>query len=215
VIADFEQAARNVTQAGFDGAEIHGANGYLLDQFLNSVISERNDEFGIQSKETRTRLLLEAFDAAAGVLGAERVGVRIAPYGSFNGMKPDPNVQETFLYLAQELKRRGAAYIHIVRMNQGDRAPAVPDDFFLKLRNTFRGSIIVTGGLTKEIAEQLLDEDVADLFGFGTLFISNPDLPKRLKNDWPLAAADTKTFYGGDANGYTDYPTYQEELLLR
>jgi 2,4-dienoyl-CoA reductase-like NADH-dependent reductase (Old Yellow Enzyme family) len=215
VIADFERGARNVKQAGFDGAEVHGANGYIFDQFLNSVVNERKDEYGTQSKETRTRLLLEAFDAVAGVLGPDRVGVRIAPFGSFNDMKPDPKVEETFLFLAEELGRRGAVYIHIVRGSQLDPEPVVPEQFFKKLRKAFGGTILITGGLTQQIAEQLLEKDLANLVGFGTLFISNPDLPERFRNHWPLAKPDQKTFYGGDAKGYTDYPAYQAELVSR
>ncbi len=209
VISDFEEAAHNVKQAGFDGAEVHGANGYLFDQFLNSVVNERSDEYGNQSKETRTRLLLEAFDAVAGVLGADRVGVRIAPYGSFNDMKADRNAEETFLYLAQELTKRGAAYVHIVRGSQLDKEPVVSDDFLSKFRNAFAGTIIVTGGLTKQIALQLLQREIVDLFGFGTLFIANPDLPERIQHDWPLTQPDSRTFYGGDSKGYTDYPRYE------
>jgi 2,4-dienoyl-CoA reductase-like NADH-dependent reductase (Old Yellow Enzyme family) len=215
VVADFERAARNIQQAGFDGAEIHGANGYLFDQFLNSVVNERRDEYGNQSKESRTRLLLEAFDAVAGVLGADRVGVRIAPYGSFNNMQPDPHVEETFLYLAQELKKRGAVYVHIVRGSQLDAQPVVPEDFLAKFRKTFGTTIMITGGLTKQIADELLERDLSDLFGFGTLFISNPDLPERLKNDWPLTPPDKTTFYGGDERGYTDYPAHEGELVSR
>jgi 2,4-dienoyl-CoA reductase-like NADH-dependent reductase (Old Yellow Enzyme family) len=215
IIREFGEAARNVREGGFDGAEIHGANGYLFDQFLNSVVNQRDDEYGNQSKENRTRLVLEAFDLVAGVLGADRVGVRIAPYGRFNDMKPDPKVEETFLYLAEELIKRGCIYIHIVRGSQLDAAPVVPEAFFVNIRKAFARTIIVTGGLTKAIAEQLLTENIADLFGFGTLFISNPDLPERLKNDWPLAAPDKRTFYGGDAEGYTDYPAYQEEFAAR
>ena len=130
-------------------------------------------------------------------------------------MKPDPNVQETFLHLAQELRKRGAAYIHIVRQSQFDAEPAVPDEFFASIRKAFSGSIIVTGRLTKPIAEQLLVMNIADLVGFGTLFISNPDLPERFKNDWPLTTGDQRTFYGGDAAGYTDYLTYPEERVAR
>ncbi len=215
VVADYGQAGRHALQAGFDGAEVHGANGYLFDQFLSSVVNERNDEYGKQSKESRTRLLLEAFDAVAAALGPERVGVRIAPFGTFGGMKKDPKVEETFLYLAQELSKRGAAYIHIVRGSQLDPEPVVPEEFFAKIHGVFKGTIIVTGGLNKQSAERLLHNGVADLFGFGTLFISNPDLPERLRNDWPLAQGDQSTFYGGGAKGYIDYPTYQDELVTR
>ena len=215
VVADYARAGRHAVQAGFDGAEVHGANGYLFDQFLNSIINERGDEYGNQSKQTRTRLLLEAFDAVAGELGTDRVGVRIAPFGTFGGMKTDPKTEETFLYLAEELSRRGAVYLHVVRGSQLDAEPVVPEEFFTKTRRAFNRTIIVTGGLDKQSAEQLLRKDVADLFGFGTLFISNPDLPERLRNDWPLATGDQSTFYGGGAKGYIDYPTYREELMTR
>jgi N-ethylmaleimide reductase len=215
VVADFAQAARNAQRAGFDGAEVHGANGYLFDQFLNSQVNDRGDEYGNQSSQTRTRLLLEAFDAVAAVLGPERVGVRIAPFGSFGGMKRDPKVEETFLYLAQELTRRRAIYVHIVRGSQFDPEPVVPTEFFRKFREAFGGTIIVTGGLTQQKAEELLRDDVADLLGFGTLFISNPDLPERFRNGWPLTPADQSTFYGGGAKGYTDYPAHQDEVVAR
>lgn len=215
VIGDYAQAGRHALQAGFDGAEVHGANGYLFDQFMNSVVNERSDEYGNQSKESRTKLLLETFDAVAGAVGAERTGVRIAPFGSFGGMKKDPKVEETFLHLAQELSKRRAAYIHIVRGSQLDVEPVVPEEFFAKIRSAFDGTIVVTGGLNKGTAEKLLQDEVADLFGFGTLFISNPDLPERFRNNWPLAPGDQSTFYGGGAKGYIDYPTYQDELIAR
>lgn len=215
VVADYQQGARNAQQAGFDGAEVHGANGYLFDQHLNSVVNERTDEYGNASKETRTRLLLEAWDAVAGVLGPERVGVRIAPFGNFGDMKPDPRAEETFLYLAAELSRRRAAYVHIVRGSQFDAKPVVPPEFLRKFREAFAGTLIVTGGLDQKTAEQLLQDGLTDLAGFGTLFISNPDLPERFRNGWPLAPADQTTFYGGDAHGYTDYPAYQDTQLER
>lgn len=213
VIQDYAAGARRAQAAGFDGAEIHGANGYLFDQFLNSVVNERNDDYGNQSKETRTRLLLEAFEAVAKVFGPERVGVRIAPFGKFGDMKPDPKVEETFLHLASKLGKRGAVYIHIVRGSQFDPEPVVPASFFPKMRQAYSGTLILTGGLNKQSAQQLLDDNAADLVGFGTLYISNPDLPERLRQDWPLAAGDQSTFYGGGANGYTDYPTYQDQLV--
>jgi N-ethylmaleimide reductase len=209
VVAGFAQAARNVKQAGFDGAEIHGANGYLFDQFLNSVVNERTDGYGTQTKETRTRLILEVFDAVADVLGADRVGVRVAPYGSFNDMARDPKVEETFLYLAEELRKRCAVYIHVVRGSQLDAGPVVSEEFLGKLHKIFGATILVTGGLTKETAEQFLQQDLADLFGFGTLYIANPDLVERFKNNWPLNDPDQTSFYGGTAKGYTDYPVYQ------
>lgn len=210
VVEDYAQGARNAKEAGFDGAEVHGANGYLFDQHLNSVVNERTDEYGNQSRENRTRLLLEAYDAVAAAFGPERVGVRIAPFGSFGGMQRDPKVEETFLYLAEELTRRGAAYIHVVRGSQFDAEPVVPFEFFEKLRKAFAGTIIITGGLDQKKAEDLLEKGVTDLVGFGMLFISNPDLPERFRNGWPLAQADPATLYGGGAKGYADYPAYQD-----
>lgn len=215
VVADYASAARHALEAGFDGAEIHGANGYLFDQFLNSVVNDRSDQYGNQSKETRTRLLLEAFNAVADEFGSDRVGVRIAPFGTFGGMNKDPKADETFLFLAQELGHRRAAYLHIVRGSQLDTKPVVPEDFLANIRRTFQNTIIVTGGLDKQTAERLLQTDLSDLFGFGTLFISNPDLPERLRNNWPLAPGDQSTFYGGGAKGYIDYPTYQDDLAKR
>lgn len=159
--------------------------------------------------------MLEAFDEVAGVFGPDRVGVRIAPYGSFGGMHPDPKVEETFLHLAEELTRRKAVYVHIVRGSQNDPEPVVPESFFRQFRTAFGGTILVTGGLKKAIAEQMLREDLADLVGFGMLYISNPDLVERFRNDWPLAAADAATLYGGAAKGYTDYPMYQDEQVKR
>ncbi|KAA6460383.1 alkene reductase [Acidobacteria bacterium AB60] len=215
VVCDYGQSARNAKEAGFDGAEVHGANGYLFDQYLNSVVNERTDEYGNQTKESRTRLLLEAFDAVAAVLGPDRVGVRIAPFGNFGDMKPDPKVEETFLYLAEELTRRSAVYMHVVRGSQFDVEPVVPLGFLEKLRKAFGASIIITGGLDQKKAKDLLAQGVADLVGFGMLFISNPDLPERFRNGWPLAPADHSTLYGGGAKGYTDYPTYQESQMTR
>ena len=205
VVEEYRQAAVHAKAACFDGVEIHGANGYLLDQFMNSAVNKRDDQYGNQSKENRTRLLLEVFDAVAEVFGAELVGVRVAPFGSFNGMPQDAKVEETFLFLASELSRRNAADVHLVL---GHPKRVVPDEFLPKLRGAFHGAIMLNGGLTKKTAQKFLVEDLADLFAFGRLFISNPDLPERLRNDWPLAEPDQKTFYGGDAEGYTDYPEF-------
>ena len=209
VISDYRSAAANARDAGFDGVEVHGANGYLFDQFLNSAVNERSDEYGNQTKESRTRLLLEAFDAVAAVMRPERVGVRIAPFGSFGGMLPDPKAEETFLHLGEELKKRKAAYIHVVRGSQYDVKPAVSDEFLAKLKQAFGGTLLVTGGLTQSKAEELLDTGLLDLAGFGSLYISNPDLVERFRNGWPLAESDQGTWYGGGAKGYTDYPNYE------
>lgn len=215
VISDYRSGGRRGREAGFDGAEVHGANGYLFDQFLSSVVNQRADKFGSQSPEARARLLIQAFEAVAEAFGPERVGVRIAPFGTFGGMKKDPKTEETFLYLAEQLKERRAAYIHVVRGSQFDAEPVVPEQFFVQLKRVFESTIIITGGLDKLKAEGLLQRGLADLVGFGTLFISNPDLVERFRNDWPLAAGDNSTFYGGGAKGYIDYPTYQEQAVAR
>ena len=215
VIADYARAARYAQQAGFDGAEVHGANGYLFDQFLNSVVNERTDDYGPQTKESRTRLLLETFDAVAAVLGPDRVGVRIAPYGNFGGMHRDPKVDETFLHLAAQLSKRRAAYVHIVRGSQYDPEPVVPESFFRKFRDAFTGGVVITGGLNREKAQHLLEQGLADLLGFGMLYISNPDLVARLQHNWPLNSTDKATLYGGGAKGYTDYPTYEDQTAHR
>jgi N-ethylmaleimide reductase len=206
VIRAFAEAAANARSAGLDGVEVHGANGYLFDQFLNSGVNTRTDGYG-GSPAGRCRLLLEAVDAAAGRIGAERVGVRISPNGRFNAMPEDPQMEATFLYLAAELDRRGLAYLHI-----NDQAsfgqPAIPAELLPKLRAAFRGPIILCGSYDAVRAQAALDAGLGDLIGFGVPFIANPDLPARLEHGWPLNPPDQATFYGGDARGYTDYPRY-------
>jgi N-ethylmaleimide reductase len=204
---EFVQAAQNARKAGTDGVEIHGANGYLFDQFLNSVVNTRDDAYG-GSLENRCRLLLETVDAVTDGIGAERTGVRISPNGRFNAMPEDPEMEGTFLYLAEELDRRGIAYLHI-----NDQAtfgmPAIPDGLIPQLRAAFRGPIILCGGYDAPRAQGAIDEGLANLVAFGVSYLANPDLPARLENGWPLNEADQATFYGGGEQGYTDYPVYQ------
>ncbi|MBF0255755.1 MAG: alkene reductase, partial [Gammaproteobacteria bacterium] len=206
VRAEFVNAAVNALDAGMDGVEIHGANGYLFDQFLNSQVNTRKDAYG-GSVENRCRFLLEVVDAVAAAVGLQRVGVRISPNGRFNAMPADPELEGCFLYLAGELNRRGIAYLHI-----NDQAtfgmPAIPDGLIPLLRAQFKGCLILCGGYDADRAKQALDEGLADLVAFGVPFIANPDLPARLENGWPLNPPDQATFYGGDAKGYTDYPRY-------
>jgi N-ethylmaleimide reductase len=208
VIADYVQAAHNSRQAGFDGAEIHGANGFLFDQHFHSHVNRRTDEYGPATRENRTRLLLEPFDAVAAVLGPDRTGVRIAPFGVVGDTGTDPKVEETFLYLGEQLSTRGAAYIHIVRGSQYDPKPLVPDAFLKRLKRVFGRPIIATGRLDRSQAEKLLTESVADLVGFGHFYVANPDLVERFRHGWPLNESDPATYYGGGATGYTDYPIY-------
>ena len=203
----FVQAARNAREAGMDGVEIHGANGYLFDEFLNSVVNTRSDAYG-GSVENRCRCLLETVDAVADAIGVKRTGVRISPNGRFNAMPEDPEMEATFLYLAEKLDRRGIAYLHV-----NDQAtfgmPAIPDGLIPKIRAAFHGPIILCGGYDAARAQAAIDEGIADLVAFGTSYLANPDLPARLENGWPLNEADQDTFYGGEEKGYTDYPVYQ------
>ena len=207
VQADFAQAARNAIEAGMDGVEIHGANGYLFDQFLNSVVNTRDDRYG-GSVENRCRLLLETVDAVGEAIGYDRTGVRISPNGRFNDMPEDPEMEATFIYLANELAARGIAFLHI-----NDQAtfgmPAIPDGLLPKLRAACSRPIILCGGYDAVRAKAAIDEGLADLVAFGASYLANPDLPARLEHDWPLNEPDQETFYGGDAKGYTDYPTHQ------
>lgn len=208
VIADYVRAAHNSRQAGFDGAEIHGANGFLFDQHLHSLVNRRTDEYGSATWENRTRLLLETFDAVAAVLGSDRTGVRIAPFGVVGDMGPDPKVEETFLYLGEQLSTPGAAYVHIVRGSQYDPKPLVPDAFLKRLKQAFGRPIIATGRLDRLQAEKLVTEGLADLVGLGHLYIANPDMVDRFRNGWPLKEPDPATYHGGGAKGYTDYPIH-------
>lgn len=211
VVAQFKRGAENAKEAGFDGVEIHGANGYLIDQFLQSGTNQRTDDYG-GSVANRARFLLEVAQAVVGVWGPERVGVRLSPNGSFNDMT-DANPAETFSYAIQELDRLGVVYIHLREGTKNDarhgRKP-VPIDSF---RQLYRGTLILNDGYTRERAEKALDEDRTDLVAFGSLFVSNPDLPKRLELNAPLTPPDVATFYSGGEKGYIDYPALEEAVV--
>lgn len=202
----FVQAARNALEAGMDGVEIHGANGYLFDQFLNSVVNNRSDAYG-GTTENRCRFLLEVVDAVTEAIGHDHTGVRISPNGRFNAMPEDPEMERIFLYLADALNRRGIAYLHI-----NDQAtfgmPAIPEGLIPKIRAAFHGPIILCGGYDASRAKQAIDDGLAELIAFGVPYLANPDLPARLENGWPLNEPDRETFYGGGEAGYTDYPLY-------
>jgi N-ethylmaleimide reductase len=217
VVEEFAAAARNATQAGFDGVEIHGANGYLLDQFMNSTLNTRADAYGGRTPQNRARLLLEVVDAAIGEMGAGNVGVRVSPFGRFNNMPSDPRAKETLLYLSEELSRRHAAYLHLVYqlMPSGNlegnefRQENLSDDLMRKVRGTFRGTIIWAGGFDESNYQAALESGLADMIAFGRPFIANPDLVARLRNGWPLVEADHSTFYTRRGEvGYTDFPGF-------
>lgn len=207
VIADFADAAANAIKAGFDGVELHGANGYLIEQFLNPTVNDRTDEFRGDTLEGRTRFVLETVDAVIARIGAAHTAIRLSPYGGLFDMAIYPEIEETYLHLAEELGRRNLAYVHL--MDQKSRgSSALPPAFLAQFRARYTGTLILAGGLTRARAEQLLDDGLIDIAAFGEPFIANPDLVDRLKNDWPLAPANRALHYGGGAEGYTDYPTY-------
>jgi 2,4-dienoyl-CoA reductase-like NADH-dependent reductase (Old Yellow Enzyme family) len=210
VVNDFANAAVNAIAAGFDGVEIHGANGYLVEQFLNPTVNDRTDRYGASTLQDRTRFLLETVDAAIDRIGSNRVAIRLSPYGQLFQMGPYPQIEETYLHIATELSKRNLAYVHI--MDQASRgASPMPAVFLAKFRAAYSGTLILAGGLDMVKAEQLVNDSLIDLPAFGEPFIANPDLVARFRHRWPLAPADRDTFYGGDARGYTDYPAYPIE----
>lgn len=203
-IEEFVQGAKNAIEAGFDGVEIHGANGYLIDQFLRSNSNKRTDDYG-GSKENRIRFLLEITKAVANAIGKEKTGVRLSPFIKFKDMD-DPEILETIMLASQELDKLDVAYLHLCEADWDD-APVIPEDFRILLRANFKNTIIATGNKTPEEGENLLQKNWVDLIGFGRKFISNPNYPEKVKNNLSLAEiTDTHTLFGGgDARGYTDY----------
>lgn len=211
VVEQFRRAAEYARRAGFDGVEVHGANGYLLDQFLESGTNTRTDRYG-GTVENRARLLLEVTEAVIGVWGADRVGVRLSPGGTFNDVR-DANVEETFTHVTRALDRLGVAYLHVIEPASGDGLAwrdGRPIGAAELLRPLFRGTLITAGGYSRECAGAMLEAGVADLVAFGRLFVANPDLVRRFATGAPLNQPDAATFYGGGAEGYTDYPTLEE-----
>lgn len=201
IVAGFRQAAQNAKAAGFDGVEIHGANGYLLDQFLRSGSNQRTGPYG-GSLENRARLLLEVTDAAISVWGAGRVGMRISPLNSYNDMKDSDPVGLT-AYVAAQLNQRGIAYLHLMR---GDFFGAQKGDVVTPARSAFKGALIGNMGYTPEEAAQAITAGTLAGVAFGHQYISNPDLVERVQAGADLAKPDARTFYTQDAHGYTDYP---------
>ena len=200
VIAAYRKGAENAKEAGFDGVELHGANGYLLDQFLQDGSNTRTDAYG-GSIENRARLMFEAVDAAISVWGANRVGLHLAPRGDTHSMG-DSNLLATFTYVAQEARKRKLAFLMA-------REHAADTSIGPQLKRTFGGPYIVNEKFTPESAEEALRNGTADAIAFGKLFLANPDLPARIRTGAALNEPDPKTFYGGDAHGYTDYPALQ------
>lgn len=210
IAKDFAEAAKNAVKAGFDGIELHGANGYLIEQFLNPLINNRTDEYG-GSIENRSRFLLEAIDACIDAIGAEKVAIRLTPYGGLHELPHYDDIEATYEYLAKELSQRKIAYIHI--MDQQSRGSfALPEGFLNCFRNWYDGTIILAGGMNREKSEKLINEGVIDIAAFGESFISNPDLVERLKNNWPLTPPKRELHYGLTLDGYTNWEIYNEKI---
>ena len=203
IIADYAHAAENAKRAGFDGVELHGANGYLIDQFLKDGANHRADAYG-GSVENRMRFALEAVDAVLNVWPASRVGIRLSPVSPANDAV-DSAPEKVFFPLVRELDKRGLAFIHVIEGSTGMTRDNAPFDYE-GLRKSFRGAYMANNGYTRELALEAVGAGRADLVSFGKAFIANPDLVERLRRDAPLNPLDKKTLYGGDANGYTDYP---------
>lgn len=202
-IAEFASGAKNAIAAGFDGVELHGANGYLIDQFLNTASNQRTDKWG-GSVENRMRFAVEVAKAAVAAVGAERIGMRISPYGAFNGTAPDAEMDALYERLISELNNIGLVYIHVVD-HSSMGAPEVSPALKAKIRAGFKGCYILSGGYDAARANADLDANKGDLVAFGRPFISNPDLVQKLQSGAPLTAPDMSTFYTPGEKGYTDY----------
>ena len=204
---EYVDAALNAMDAGFDGVELHGANGYLLEQFISPISNIRQDNYG-GNIENRCRFIIEVVTAIAETIGKGKLGIRLSPYGVASDMPHYPEVDITYNYLSEQLSKLGIAYIHIVD-HSSMGAPVVPAEIKNVIRNNFNGSIILSGGYEIERAEADLVSEVCDLVAFGRPFINNPDLVERFKNNWPLSKElRMDLFYTADEKGYTDYPFY-------
>jgi N-ethylmaleimide reductase len=214
LVRQYTRGARNAQRAGMDGVEVHAANGYLLDQFLESGTNQRTDGYGGPVKN-RVRLLMEVVETACDVCGPERVGVRISPLGSFNDMSDD-NPEETFGHVAERLNDYNLAYLHVINPAAAQveqRLPPAPRALRMVelIRSTYRGKLMLCGGFDRDSAEAWLEMGRADVIAFGRKFIANPDLPERFRRRAPLNKDDPSTYYGGGAKGYTDYPSLAQE----
>lgn len=207
VVDQFRKAAANAKVAGFDGVEIHGANGYLIDEFLRRSSNHRSDPYG-GSQENRIRFAVEVARAVTTEIGAGRTGIRFSPFITQRNMNDD-EAPATILALARELDRMGLAYIHLAEADWDD-APVTPEAFRAALRAAFSGKIIVAGKYTKERAEKIISDGYADVVAFARPFIANPDLPRRFRENLPLASFDPTTLFGGTEVGYSTYPTLEQ-----
>jgi N-ethylmaleimide reductase len=217
IVEEFAQAADNAIEAGFDGVEIHGANGYLLEQFMNPLVNDRIDRYAGDTVGNRLRFVLETIDAVVQRTGARRVGIRISPYGKLFDMPLYQEIDSTYTELAKEIGQRELAYVHVMNQSGFARLDKVIEteeqsgfnELLRKMKaHLSRTALILAGGMTRENAEQMIKSNLIDLAAFGSSFISNPDLVARLQYGWPLTPADSNTFYAGGAKGYIDYMPY-------
>ena len=209
LVERFGEATRRARRAGFDGVELHGANGYLVDQFLRDGTNRRTDRWG-GSLENRVRFLAEVTDAMVDAWDADRVGVRLSPLNPFNDMG-DSDPMATFGAAARVLGERGIAYLHVVEPDAEEREEEGEHPVVDRMREAFGGTMILNGGYDRESADRAIREGRADLVSFARLFLANPDLPERFARGLPLNESDPDTFYGGGAEGYIDYPTWEEK----
>ncbi|MBC3791655.1 N-ethylmaleimide reductase [Spirosoma sp. LMG 31447] len=209
VVNYFVKAAQNAIRAGFDGVELHGANGYLLEQSLNPHVNTRTDNYG-GSIQNRSRLILEIAEKIAGAIGPEKVGLRISPYATLSDMPPydEAAVHQTYAYLSGELNRLGIGYIHV------SDNPSIPQKTHQAIRSAFSNTLIYCNGLIAETAEAKLQDGSADLVAFGRSFLSNPDFMSRIEKDAPLNEVDYLTLYTPGTQGYTDYPVLEDSTQL-
>ncbi|MBB1250955.1 alkene reductase [Rhizobium sp. G21] len=219
VVDDFVQAARNAMDAGFDGVELHAANGYLFDQFLNPLINDRTDCYSAATMEGRLRFTLEVVDAVGSAIGSDRVGIRLTPYGTIGAVPLFDDAEETYVALGKALGDRGTAYFHVMDqtgffntpVGQKPTSDAIKE-LLIKWRSVApETAILLDGGMTRARANELITNGVIDMAGFGQAYIANPDLVARLRNDWPLNTPDRATYYTGGAKGYVDYPPHRPE----
>jgi len=209
IVDDYRQAAANAIKAGFDGVELHGANGYLIEQFIKDGTNRRTDIYG-GSIENRARFVLEVIDAVAGEIGARRTGIRLSPNNTGYGIH-DTNPKQTYTYIVNQLNGKGLAYIHVVEpMNDVSDKQNYLQEVAAYFRDIYDGTIITNANYDRETGMEAIEEGIADLIAYGRLFLANPDLPERFAADAELNKPDKSTFYGGTEKGYTDYPFMDE-----
>lgn len=208
-MTEYVVSSQHAIEAGFDGVELHAANGYLLEQFLSPVSNIRTDKYG-GSIENRCRFVLEVVSAVATAIGKEKTGIRLSPYGVASDMPHYPEIDDTYTYLAEELNKLGIVYLHLVD-HSSMGAPEVPSEIKGIIRTRFKNTLILSGGYHRDKAEAEIESCQGYLIAFGRPFINNPDLVKRMQNHWPLSKdLQVDLFYSADEKGYTDYPSYQE-----